>query len=972
MIRWGMSGAFAVLAGALLAGLYACVCAPAAKAALPQFGIAKFAMSATNEHGEPYTQAAGHPYELTTTIDFDTEEIKLGKESRTVPVQDPKDIVVDLPPGLLGDPQTAPQCPLSIFDSTGSEGCPPSTQVGTVSVSKLKSTFVGEVYNLVPTAGSPAEFGLTTPVGINFLFTTGVRPGEAYGLTVRTAGVPLDAVRAISFSLWGVPADPRHDGQRGQTCYIEPEEEPECSGGGHASGDPLRPFLTMPGNCSAGPLTATLSTDSWESPGHLNADSTPSLGDPNWKTERVTLPAVTGCDRLAFEPSLEVLPDSTQADRPVGLEVNLQMPQASSAGLPATPQLRDATVTLPQGMSISPGAAAGLAGCTPEAIDLTGMEKGVDEVGHVARGHCPQSSQIGTAKLETPLSASPLEGRIYLAQPQCGAGGQSPCAPADAEAGRMLGLYLEAEGAGIDVKLPGEVEVGGHGPHSVDSGLLPGQVRVRFDEAPQLPLSGIRLVITGGPRALLANSQTCGEARTTGELTPWSAPESGPAVTPSSFYQVTGCVGDLPFDPGFIAGTVTPIAGEYSPYTLTFSRNDGEQDLGAIEVRNPPGLLAEISEVPLCGEPQAAQGTCPPTSRVGTMAGAAGAGSQPLWLSGPVYLTGPYRGAPFGLSIVVPVQAGPFNLGEEVVRAAIHIDPRTAALTIASDPLPQSRDGIPLRLQTINVTVDRPRFMFNPTSCRALDVQAQLTGEHPLGSGEAPRSAQVSSPFAVAGCRNMPFKPSLSASTRGRASIRGDGASLTFRVVQRSGEANIKSVRVSLPKKLPSRLTTLQRACPEAMFNANPASCPAASDIGTAVAHTVVLPVALEGPAYFVSHGGAKYPELIVVLQGDGVTIDLAGETQIDLKTGITSSTFALVPDAPISSFALKLPERSNSALASPSGNLCGKRLAMPTTIIAQNGAQIKRSVKVFVSGCPKHRKVKHTRRARRRGRGRG
>ncbi len=170
--------------------------------------------------------------------------------------------------------------------------------------------------------------------------------------------------------------------------------------------------------------------------------------------------------------------------------------------------------------------------------------------------------------------------------------------------------------------------------------------------------------------------------------------------------------------------------------------------------------------------------------------------------------------------------------------------------------------------------------------------------------------------------------------------------------------ANIKSVKVDLPKQLPSRLTTLQKACPDSVFDANPASCPAASRVGTATATTPILADRLNGPAYFVSHGGAKFPELVIVLSGDGVTVHLDGETFIN-KAGITSSTFRSIPDVPVSTFELNLPQGSNSALAA-NGNFCTSALKMPTAFTAQNGMVIRQSTPVIATGCAKH-KVKKT-----------
>ncbi len=363
----------------------------------------------------------------------------------------------------------------------------------------------------------------------------------------------------------------------------------------------------------------------------------------------------------------------------------------------------------------------------------------------------------------------------------------------------------------------------------------------------------------------------------------------------------------------------------------------------------PPGLLGKIAGVSQCPEPQAGRGECGEGSLLGEATAAVGAGSDPYWVTGgKVYLTGPYDGGPFGLSIVVPTTAGPYTLtgnggyGKEVVRASIRVNPSTAQVTVLSDPLPSIIEGIPLDIRTVTVTVNRPEFMFNPTNCEPLSVAGAF-------SSTAGASAGVSSPFKAANCAGLAFKPSFMASTQGATSKAG-GASLVVKVTQKAGEADIHKVDLALPKALPARLTTLQKACTEAQFNANPAGCPPGSFIGTATAVTPVLNVPLTGPAILVSHGGEAFPDVEFILQGEGVEIVLDGKT--DIKGGITYSKFETVPDAPIGSFETTLPEGPHSALAAPGGSLCGQTLAMPTVITGQNGAQITQSTAIAVTGC--------------------
>jgi hypothetical protein len=370
----------------------------------------------------------------------------------------------------------------------------------------------------------------------------------------------------------------------------------------------------------------------------------------------------------------------------------------------------------------------------------------------------------------------------------------------------------------------------------------------------------------------------------------------------------------------------------------------------------PEGLLGILKGIPLCGEQQASQGTCSEASKIGTMTVAAGPGAHPFYEKGSIYLTESYGGAPFGLSIVVPTVAGPFNLGNVVVRAKINVDPITTALTVTSDPFPQVIDGIPLRLRSANVTIERPGFIFNPTDCEKLQITATVASAQGA-------QANVSAPFAVAGCAGLPFGPKFKVSTSGHTS-RAGGASLDARLTFPTGpQSNISHVKVELPKALPSRLTTLQKACPSATFAANPAACPPGSIVGIARAVSPLLPETLSGPAYFVSHGGEEFPNLIVVIQGYGVRLDLIGDTFIS-KKGITSSTFTNVPDVQVTSFELYLPQGPDSALAA-NGNLCTQKLTMPSTFTAQDGAVLKQDTKIEVTGCAKAKTKKKAKKAR-------
>ncbi len=930
------------------------------------FGLTGFESTAENAAGSPDLQAGDHPYAQTTTIELNT--VLQPVLPHVDVAQDVKDISVELPLGFGGDPLATERCPeirlVETEEAINNRGyhalCPAGSQVGTASLMFASGqngrgayTVPFPVYNVVPEHGYPAELGLNAglrqPI---FLYADVVHSPSGYRLRFTTPGALRQIgsePEALRFTVFGDPG--------------------AVSGTGDNAG-----FVTNPTGCTTQPLKTRVYVTSWEG-GEASEEAT-------------AYPEVTGCNLLqgaaAFDSSLAVEPETTQADTPSGYTAVVKLPQAPSVfGALATPELKHATVTLPPGLSISPSAASGpaaLAGCPATGAD--GINIGSDEVApdgqdlgdpeatelgaghpggdgspyddgmwHTAPGHCPENSRVGEVEVKTPDLAEPLHGHLYIAEPSCGQAGGAPCDEADAEEGKVFKVYIEVAGSGVIVKEAGIVEVGGKGGHSVAPSLAPGQVRMRFEEIPQFPFEEVKVTLPGGPRAALANPQTCGTATTTSELEPSSAPASGPNATPSSSFAVTGCEGAMPFKPGFQAGTVTPIAGGYSPFVLQLTRQDGEQDMTGLEATLPEGMLAKLAGVPECGEAEANAGTCSSASEIGTVTATAGAGSQPLLQSGKVYLTGPYKGGPFGEVAVVSAVAGPFNFGKIVVRGSIRIDPNTAQASIVSDPLPTTVGGVPIRLRSVDVEVSRPGFAFNPTDCNSQAVTGTVTAEQGA-------SAAVSSPFAVTGCANLPFKPSFKASTQGKTS-RVDGASLTVKITAKPGEANIHKVHLQFPKALPARLAVLRKACTEAQFAANPEGCPAASAIGTATVVTPVLSTPLTGPAYLVSHGGAAYPDVVFVLKGDGVKIDLTGGT--DIKKGVTYSTFENVPDAPVTSFEAKFPEGPDAVFGTDlppkaKGSFCGRTPVIPLTLEGQNGAVNKENIKLAVTGCPRHK----------------
>jgi hypothetical protein len=976
IVGWGSGGLATGILTASLATVMAFALVSPARAD-QTFGVESFASSiVSNAEGALATQAGSHPYALTTSIVFNHVVTAMEKPLRVRTYGDPKDIEVNLPAGMIVDPRaTETRCTEAELESPeGPASCPNAAAVGVVSLYLDDHEFLDEpVYNMAPPAGVPAELGFNV-AGIGLIMHVGgrLRTGADYGLSADISDISdQHPIYGLELALWGDPSAAIHDEERG-LCADEKAKQSFKRTGIHESCPVERttkPFLTLPSSCTDEPLTTTIGTDSWQEPGGLNPDGTPNLSDPRWRTATSSSPPVTGCADLDFNPKLTVSaaePAAANAESPSGLDVDLKLPQEENASGLAEADLKQAVLTLPAGMAISPSAANGRVTCndTPEP----GRPEGQIALHSAEPVSCPEASILGSAKILTPLLEAPLEGSIYLAQPyENDPAFGSPEHPG----GSLLALYLVAEADGMLVKLAGKVEAD---PQT-------GRLTVTLGNLPQLPIGEIKLSLFGGSRALLSTPAACGYYETSSSLMPWSGIH---AVAESSNLEVDsgpngGACPSGRFNPSFTAGTENNQAGAFSSFSLTFSRQDGEQRFGAYTVQLPPGLLGILKNVALCPEPQATLGQCPQAAAIGTTTVGAGPGEDPFYLPEPgqpanaVYLTGPIPPegptladgstlpegsnqsiAPFGLSIVVPAIAGPFDLGDIVMRARIEVDPHTAQLTISSAPLPAIWEGIPLDIRTVNVSIDRPDFIFNPTDCAPLKVTGTISSTGGMG-GAGATNAAVSSPFQAANCAQLPFAPKLTALTEAKTS-KQDGAYLHVKVVSGPGQANIAKLKLDLPKQLPARQATLLQACASVVFAADLAACPAASVVGRASVVTPVFGNPLTGPAYLVSHGGAAFPDLEIVLEGEGVELELDGQTSI--KHGVTSSAFKALPDAPISTFDLVLQNGPHSLLATDlpaktKGELCSQTLSMPLAITGQNGAVIKQSTKVAVFGCP-------------------
>ena len=872
-----MSGAkrHAAIASALVGLALAGAAAAPARADYSDYRVASASASLSS------TQAGAHT-DLTTAFTLATDPASdTDSHGYKAPYARTKDLIVNLPPGLIGNPNSVAQCTAVEFATAFSGGgCPNASQVGVVKFSLYQynqAAFFEPIYNMEPpgegdTVARLGVYAASLPTFINIA----VRSEDDYGLTATLEGLnSTAALITATTTIWGVPAAKAHDRERqtpSEALNGVSESPPRPPGG-----DPL-PFLSNPTRCGV-PQQVTILSDSYQLPGQF---SPPAIAP---------LPSIHGCDEVEFHPSLTVAPTSREAAAPSGLDALLDMPQNETVDGLATSHLRDAIVTLPRGMTIASGAADGLAACSEQ------------QVGYKTRAasRCPDAAKIGTAEIDVPALSRVLHGSIYQRTP-------GP--------GHLFRIWLVSDELGLHLKVSGDIHLD---PSS-------GQITSLFLDNPQAPVRSFGLHFKSGPRAPLATPSACGVYQSHYELAPWSGAPAVLGDTPMTIDQGCDTGG---FSPRLSAGTVDPTAGAYSPFALTLQRQPGEQNVASLDVSMPPGLLAKLAGVAVCGEAGARIGDCPAASRVGATAVASGPGSSPLWIPQPgkeptaVYLSGPYKGAPYSLTVKVPAQAGPFDLGTVITRAGIYVDPETTEVTVKSDPLPQILEGVPVTYRTIHVDVNRPSFTLNPTRCAAMSVRARV------GSA-AGVVANPSSPFRVGSCASLPFGPRLSFRLKG-STKRGGHPALRAELRAGPNEANIAKAIVGLPHSEFLAQEHIRTICTRVQFAAG--TCPPGSVYGHALAISPLLDQPLEGPVYLRSSSN-PLPDLIADLRGP-IHVVLVG--QIDSVNGGIRSSFASVPDAPVSKFVLSMGGGKKGLLVN-SRNLCTSVNRASVSLVAQSG----------------------------------
>jgi ribosomal protein S9 len=928
------------------------------------FGLERFELMPEEQDGAPALQAGSHPFQLTTTIELNqtlkTDPFKKTSEEYPSTPELTRNLTTTLPTGLVADARASvfPQCTAAAFAtlrSGNSNECPADTAIGVAIVTFKEEQHFAEyttaapVFNLVPERGEPARFGFVFEK-VPVILDTSVQTGNGYAVQVKVENTSQAAELLSSIvTIWGVPGDVRHENARGWEClgggfYVEGlEPRPTCP---KATTNPP-PYLIMPTTSCGQALSGWAAVQSW---------TQPSFGR---QVPLSDAPTQTGCSNLPFNPTIVAEPDQHEVSTPTGLNVEVKVPQNTtlSAGENAEADVKATTVTLPEEMMANAGSADGLGLCKTEEIGfesslegpLAGNSDGPEAVEREAgqqaftpdAAACPDASKVGTVKIKTPLLENELTGYVYF-----GSQDVDPFAS-------PLVLYIVAEDpeSGVRVKLAGEVKL--------DSQT--GRVTSVFKNTPPLPFERLELRLNDGPRATQTTPAFCRAYPTNARFVPSTAEDgtetgakeasSSFSLTPNKDGQACPAQGPLPFAPGFNAEG-NPQAAGFTPFSLSLARPDGQQALESISVTLPPGMAALLANVPLCPQAQAEIGQCSSESEVGYSTAHSGLGSDPVSLPGKVYLTEGYGGAPFGLVDVTEATVEPFHLGLVIVRSKITVDPYTAAVTVTSDPIPRFVKGVPSQIKELNVTINRPNFEFNPTNCSQFAINGTLAGYEGT-------NATVSTPYRVTNCGSLPFKPTLTSSASGHGS-KANGVGFNVKITSPGlGQAGIQKVFLTIPKILPSRLTTIQKACPDSVFEANPEVCDEGSLIGEGTIYTPVFRNPLRGPAYLVSHAAASFPDVEFVLRSEGaekgVKIILDGKT--DIKKGVTYSRFESSPDAPFTKFETSLPAGPHSALTinneeAKNYEICSKKVVLPTEITGQNGAVIKQNTSVALTGC--------------------
>jgi hypothetical protein len=891
------------------------------------FGIESVAVSPST------TQAGAHPdleFDVAITQNPNSPLNVYGLHDSYAATRNIRFVV---PPGLIGDPNAigaVQQCSaqqLVSYNQPGG-GCPNGSQIGVSNIAtyELLTEFHEPVYMMKPPGGDVvARLGLIAGIFPTFLDFR-VRSDSDYGLVAEVTDASAQArVLKLETTLWGVPAAKEHDEER--CTAIEAFVGTSNCGSRPPGGNEL-PFFTNPTRCGV-PLSASVNASSW--------------AEPQMKPEgevKATFPAITGCDKLPFGPGVEVDTTSHHTSAPTGLDMTIKLPASPGVKVLEPSQMRYMRIDLPPGLTVNPAAADGLQVCSPQQVRF--HENVASE--------CPDGSKLGATEFDIPVLERKVKGSIYLREP---------------EPGHPYRIWVVADDLGLHVKLPGDLELDQKTGqiHSVIIGTP------ETEGIPQAPLREVKLLLKSGFRAPMVTPEHCGTYYTHFEFIPWSG---GPPATGNSPMKIDEGCATGGFAPKIAAGSTDAQGGAYSPFNVTITREDGEQNLAGLNALTlPTGLAASFAGIPHCEGQAAVTGQCPAASKIGRVAAAIGPGPTPLWVPQPgkrptaVYLGGPYKGAPTSIVAVVPKQAGPFDFGDEVVRSAVYVNPVTAQATAKADPFPQILEGIPITYRDVSVQLDRPHFIVNPTSCAKKETTAALSST--LGAGATP-----SATYAATDCGTLGFKPRFSLKLKG-GTKRGKFPALDASFRPRAGDANASTTIVRLPHSAFLEQGHFRTICTRVQYNANGgggAGCPAASIYGHVTATSPLLEGALEGPV-FLRSSNHNLPDMVLSLHGPpSLPIQIEAVGRIDSKEGGIRSSFEGIPDAPITEVRLEM-EGGAKGLIVNSTDLCASTNRAEVDLGAHNGKSevlhpaVGTSCKKKAHKAKKHRSHGHRRKGR-------
>ncbi len=869
---------------------------------------------------------------------------------------------VELPVGLAVNPGATGRCPIEVFEA-GAEGCESyGAKVGesgvTTAVTALapippyKGITAVPVYNVVPKQGQAARFGLEL-LGNEVFLEGDIASSSDYheGFTIAVPrALPLETSK---ISLLGGLLEAIVPGLILKNRLVFDGR----------AGDGT--FLTTPSTCRGEAFTQSGSEYSTLLKAASYAEIEAGEQFPAGAGAYLESPIPPGtspksCSTIPYTPTIGVNPGTTETNSPAPAEVTVSVPHIAQPTGQDDSTTKEASLSLPVGMGINPSAAA--------AVNNLKTCDNSQFVLHSTQAiSCPAESRIGTATIASAaLPEGSLEGPVFI-------GRQESTDPASGNEYRIF-IDARSDRYGIDVRLLGHV--------AADPAT--GQLTTTIAEVPQVPFTSFKLDFVGGQRSVLTSPPTCGPNAGGARMTPYSGT---PPATPTSAFSLQATPGGGPcatslaaraFAPSFVAAPKSSQVGAYSPLHIAIARTNGQQELKGASVALAPGMIGKLAGIPYCpasqiaaatstsGASQATNSSCPKKSEVGTATVQAGTGPTPLSITGKVFLSGPYDGAPLSLAVITPATAGPFDLGTVVVRVALFVDPESAQVTAVSDAIPDVFGGSLLSIRQVAIDLNRKEFTLNPTSCDKLTTTATLRG----GGGnpadqEAWSSFSASAPFQTSDCQKLDFHPKLVTRFIGakKQTRRAGHPKLRATLTARPGDANLAQATLTLPPSEMIDQGHIKTICTRVQLAAQ--ACPEGSVYGFAKAESPLLDDPLEGPVYLVS-SNHTLPDLLADLKGQ-VEIRLHGVIK-SVKGHRIQTTFSPIPDVPVSTFTLTMQGGKKGLLVN-SRNLCEHKYFSKLAFLAQNGKTFRtKRLPLGVEAChgkPKKKsKAKHRKHA--------